>query len=96
MESTIIDSKININVRTYLKDTSVKTPIVPRRDNYPWGVKPITVQLRWANSGLGQTKKFGLTKFQTNFFWSGIWSGGLAIWSGGLANHYFLILDKIN
>ena len=42
-------------------------------------------QQRWANSGLAQTKKFGLAKNQTNFFWSGIWSGGLAfglaVWS---------------
>ena len=46
---------------------------------------------RWANSGLAQTKKFCLTKIQTNFFlvWYLVWWSG--IWSGGLANYYFLI-----
>ena len=33
---------------------------------------------RWANSGLGQTKNFWSGENPDQFFWSGIWSGGLA------------------
>ena len=35
-------------------------------------------QQRWANSGLGQTKNFWSGENPDQFFWSGIWSGGLA------------------